>query len=59
MNKTESCYEKRDRSCTLYSPSVDGTPIKRPVRLKMASGEEKTITRQEYKRWRKEQKRAR
>lgn len=59
MNKTESCYARPTRTVTVHSPKVMGTPIRMPVKVRTESGAEKTISRREYKRWRKEQKRSR
>ena len=59
MNKTESCYQKADRTVTLHAPAVADTPIRYPVKVRTESGTEKTISRREYKRWRKERKRSR
>jgi hypothetical protein len=56
MNRTESCYQKPSRMATLHSPKESGKPISYPARVRMADGSEKTITRREYKQWRKSRK---
>ena len=52
MNRTESCYQARDRKVLLSSPKESGTPIKCPVTLVVGDKEMK-LTRREFKEQRK------
>lgn len=51
-DRTESCYQKRDRAVTLLTPIKDGVPIRVKMTRQLEDGTTETISRREYKKLR-------